>query len=80
MQYLRSESTGREGRLSLPVVRARQVDIHGAGDVHVDDEAGTLYDCRSRSRSNIEVAAVEVLVCQESQSAPLLRRLSNVVG
>jgi diacylglycerol kinase (ATP) len=62
MHYLHERIEGNEKCLSLPVVRARHVDIHGAGDAHVDDELVRSTIAAAVSM-NIEVAAVEILVC-----------------
>jgi diacylglycerol kinase (ATP) len=37
-QYLQDKLQGRESRLSLPAIRAREVEIQGLVDAHVDDE------------------------------------------
>jgi diacylglycerol kinase family enzyme len=60
-QYLRDRLEGREHRLSLPVRRARHIELHGQGDTHVDDEL--LQSAIPGALSiNIEPAAVEVLI------------------
>ncbi len=62
LHYLHERIEGREQCLSLPVVRARHVDIHGGGDAHVDDELVRSTIAAAVSM-NIEAAAVEVLAC-----------------
>ena len=37
-RYLQDRLEGREGQLSLPAVQAREVEIQGLFDAHVDDE------------------------------------------
>lgn len=57
--YLRGLVTGRQARLRLPVTRARQVEIHHAGDVHVD---GELYPASTSLRIGLRPAAFELLL------------------
>ena len=61
-RYLRDRSEGRESQLVLPVVRAREVEIHGRGDTHVDDEI-VRSAIPGVVSIHIETAAVEFLVC-----------------
>ncbi len=60
--YLKSLIDGREGRLSLPTVRAHEVHIETAEDVHVDDDI-VRFPMSATMSIQIEVAAVEFLVC-----------------
>lgn len=61
-RYLKDLIEGREGSLSLPTMRAREIDIETVEDVHVDDE---IVRCPMSATMSlrIEAAAVEFLVC-----------------
>jgi diacylglycerol kinase family enzyme len=60
MEYLSDRIAGREGCLSLPMMHARHVDIHGPGDAHIDDELVRSAVAAAVSIS-VEAAAVEFL-------------------
>ena len=62
VRYFEDRVEGRDGRLNLPAVAARHVEINGGGDVHVDDEIVRSATPAALSVS-IEAGAVEFLVC-----------------
>ena len=62
IRYLTGLAEGRERTLSLPTVRAREVDIDTAEDVHVDDDV-LRSPVPVVMSARIEAAAVEFLVC-----------------
>jgi diacylglycerol kinase family enzyme len=60
-EYVQRRLEGREGRLSLPVRRAREVEIDGPCELHVDGEARTGLQ-PERVSIGIEPGAVQLLV------------------
>jgi diacylglycerol kinase family enzyme len=60
-RYLKDLIDGREGSLSLPTIRARDIDIETVEDVHVDDEI-VRFPMSATMSVRIEAAAVEFLV------------------
>jgi diacylglycerol kinase family enzyme len=59
-RYLREKIEGRETRLSLPVKRAREVEIGGWDEMHVDDEVRSGSSIGAVS-IRIEAGALQVL-------------------
>jgi diacylglycerol kinase family enzyme len=62
VSYLKDLIEGREGVLSLPTVRAQQIEIETVEDVHVDDDI-VRFPMSATTSVRIEAAAVEFLVC-----------------
>jgi len=61
-RYLGDLIDGREASLSLPTMRAREIEIETIEDVHVDDEI-VRFPMSATMSVRIEAAAVEFLVC-----------------
>jgi diacylglycerol kinase family enzyme len=61
-EYLKGLIDGRERRLSLPTVRAREIEIETVEDVHVDDDI-VRFPTSATMSVRIDAAAVEFLVC-----------------
>lgn len=59
--YLQSRLAGRETRLRLPTRRAKQIEIGGLHEIHVDDEV-RHWPSMGTVSIGIEVAAIRVLV------------------
>ena len=62
VRYLKDLIEGREGSLSLPTMRGKEIDIDTSEDVHIDDQIFRSHTSVTMS-VRIEAAAVEFLVC-----------------